>query len=206
MNKKHKGYNGELYDSRAEADASFKFAKLGCIPCKEVFPQTFTDASGTKFRACPDFYHAGAGLYIEFKTYKLNGTQTKTSSEQQLTDKEIWRQSRGETLSLFDRLTLQWNHSKRKHAIVQKTLTPQNYVVVFLTAPTAEEAIAYLKAGIVFIPLSDLPSYILYARLAKAGLGVSFQLHYLDEKDGKTILTLGPYVAPDEEREISRIG
>lgn len=198
MTNKHIGYGGQPYDSKAEAKVSFRFAELGCFPCKTKFQQTFKDADGTEFRACPDFYHAGSSLYLEFKAHTLNSRTTKTIADKRVAEKLEYKG----VLSSFDRLNLQWNHSKAKHAIVQNVLTPQNYVVVFETPPTDVEACAYIKAGIVFIPLSTLPTYLLYVRMLKAGWNISFQLHYVDEEAGKTTLSLGPYIPDEEAKEV----
>jgi hypothetical protein len=202
LSKKYKGYGSELYDSRAEAKASFRFAELGCLAAKDKFDFTFTDAEGTVFAACPDFYHVGADLYIEFKCAELNGTKSKASADRQLRSKEEFRRSRGESLLLIDRLKLQWNHATQKHAIVQRQLTTLNYMVVFDKAPDADEASKYIRAGVCFCPLKALPSYLAYARLRKLGWPVSFQLHYEDEETGKTVLTLGEYQADGDARVI----
>ena len=81
-------------------------------------------------------------------------------------------------LELFDRLKLGWNHAFRKHAIVQKVLTPQNYVVVFEKAVPMPDAMTYTNAGIVFCTMKSLPAYIVKVRLAKRGLNLPFRLHY----------------------------
>lgn len=190
--KKHKGYNGELYDSKAEAVASFRFAELGCVPCKTKFTQSFIDADGKEFRAIPDFYHPKAEIYIEFKCRKLNSVTTQETSKNALQGRRRYRQ--GEPWRI-DYLNCGWNHSKASKSIVQETLTPQRYIVVFDDPPSDVEACAYLRAGIVFCPMSALPSYLAYARFIKIGLKVSFQLHYYDEQEGITTLSLGKHAA-----------
>lgn len=186
MKKQHIGHGGQPFDSAAEAKASFRFAELGCIPCKQTFPQIFKDSEGTEFQAKPDFYHPGSKLYIEFKCATLNGRKTKANADKQEADK---LQFKG-FLSDFDRINLQWNHAKQKHAIVQKTLTPQNFIVVFDKPPSWGDAYTYFKAGIVFCPMSALPTYLAKVRLAKAGLNLPFLLTYEVETLGEVALTL----------------
>lgn len=187
MNKQHLGYGGTPFDSLAEAKASFRFAELSCFHAKSKFSQTFKDMEGTEFRACPDFYHARYGLYLEFKTATLNGVKTKASADKQLNEKEAFKGS----LSLYDRLKLQWNHARRKHAIVQKALTPQNYVVVFESAVPIAAAVDYINAGIVFCTLASLPSYLAKVRLAQLGLHVAFTMPYIGSEVEGLSLTLG---------------
>lgn len=186
MTNKHIGHDGKPYDSVAEAKASFRFAELGCIPAKGTFDQTFSDADGTPFHAKPDFYHSLTGLYIEFKCATLNGVKTKANSEKQLADKEAFKGN----LTMFDRLKFGWNHARRKHAIVQRALTPRNYIVVFDKPPAWQDAFDYYKAGIVFCPMSALPSYLAKVRLAQRGVNVSFQLSYEAETKEAVALLL----------------
>lgn len=192
MSKKYIGYGGEPFHSIAEAKASFRFAELRCFSAKGRFQQTFTDSQGTEFRACPDFYHAGTGLYLEFKTHTLNGVRTIASSEKQLSEKE----QRNGFLKMFDRLKLAWNHAKRKHAIVQAKLTPQNYVVVFEKPVPAKDAMAYIEAGIVFCTMNSLPSYLAKATLAKRGIHAGFTLQYAAEEAEQMMLVLPLTAAP----------
>lgn len=174
MSKKHIGYGGTPFDSKAEAKASYRFAEFGCFPAKGRFSQTFTDSTGTEFRACPDFYHAGSGLFLEFKTRTLNGVTTVATSDSQLASKLSYNGM----ITDFDRLELGWNHAWRKHAIVQKALTSRNYVVVFEKPVPMPDAMIYLKAGIMFCTMNSLPSYLGKVQLAKNGLNVPFSLHY----------------------------
>jgi hypothetical protein len=177
------------YDSKAEAAAAGEFARLGCIRASGHFPQTFTDADGTEFRAKPDFYHPGSGLFIEFKAAPLNSKTTKATAERA----EASQLARKGLLTGYDRLKCGWNHCKAKQAIVQRKLTPQTFVVVFKEPPTFREALGYVRAGIVFIPLYALPSYLLHARLAKADIQTGFRIRYDTEEAGPVVLALGPY-------------
>lgn len=177
------------FDSKAEAAAFPEFQRLGCIRASGPYPQTFTDANGTGFRAKPDFYHPASGLFIEFKSAPLNGRKTKATAERA----EASQLERKGFLTRYDWLQCGWNHAKAKQAIVQRQLTPQRFVVVFDKPPTFAEAMKYMKAGVVFIPLSALPSYLLHARLAKAGIQTGFQLRYGTEEAGPDVMALGPY-------------
>ena len=176
------------YDSKAEAVAAGELARLGCIRASGPYAQTFTDADGATFHACPDFHHPATGLFIEYKAAPLNGRTTKATAHRA----EASQMQRKGFLTRFDWLQCGWNHSKARQAIVQRELTPQNFVVVFREPPTIAEAVDYSKAGIVFIPLSALPSFLLHARLAKAGIQTGFQLRYDTEQAGPVVLALGP--------------
>jgi hypothetical protein len=178
MNKSHIGYGGAPYDSKAEAAASFKFVALGCIPSKDMLPHVFTDSEGTEFRAKADFYHPASSLFIEYKCAMLNGCKTKSSAEKQLRERQKYRRCKGQSLLMKDRLDCQWNHARRKQAIVQRLLTPLNFIVVFDKPPTVSEAVTYFAAGIMFIPMSELPRYLTFTRLAKAGIPVSYRAGY----------------------------
>lgn len=183
------GPDGRHYDSKAEAAASRRFRQLGCIPTDAAFPHTFTDAEGKEFRAKPDFFHPASGLFIEHKSAPLNSRTTKSIADRAIASKQAFKG----TLSTWDWLCDGWNHSKHKHAIVQRELSPQNFVVVFDQAPTAKEAMAYKKGGLVFIAMTALPSYLLYARLAKAGIKAGFLLRYRASDTEQSVLALGPY-------------
>jgi hypothetical protein len=181
------GATGKIHDSKSEAAASYIYAKYGCIPYSEFLPYDFYDKEGILMPSKPDFYHEGADLFIEHKAAPLNSITCKRVSQNRLTEK---RDYRGGRLLTIDRLKFGWNHSKTSKQIIQAALTPQRYIVVFEKPPTDIEASAYLKAGLVFCPLSALPSYLGYVRLAKAGLDISFRLTYSDDEDNQTTLIL----------------
>ncbi|MDB5843935.1 MAG: hypothetical protein JWP79_1245, partial [Polaromonas sp.] len=93
---------------------------------------------------------------------------------------------RGGELPMKDKLDYQWNHSKRKQAIVQAAYTPDRFIVCFAKAPTFAEALAYLKAGVLFCTLASLPSYLGYVRLKQLGLAVGFSESYTLTDDAGT--------------------
>lgn len=187
------GHGGSRYDSKAEAAASYKLSELGFMRSNDRFSQTFKDSAGTEFRACPDFHHARYGLRLEFKAAGLNGVKTKASADKQIADRVEYR---GGTLNMKDRLDFQWNHSKKKQAIVQAALTPDRFIVCFAKPPAFAEALVYLKAGILFCTLASLPSYLGYIRLKQRGLAVAFSESYtLTDETGTTYpagFTYGP--------------
>jgi hypothetical protein len=162
------------FDSKSEATASHTFASLSCLPAKGTLPQTFKDADGIEFHAKADFIHTPTGVLIEYKNAPLNNKKTKRTSDNALESKLKFRGF----LSLWDYICHGWNHSKNKQAIVQKALTPQNFIVVFDKPPALAEAYTYQQAGIVFIPMSALSKYLSYVRLVKAGLAATFSLSY----------------------------
>lgn len=171
--KKHNGHGGSHYDSMAEAAASYRLAELGFSRYSSKFSQIFTDAEGTEFHACPDFYHADYGIYLEFKASKLNSLKTKAGSVKRLDSMADFR--RGIPLP-SDNLNYGWNHSKHKQAIVQKELTSARLIVCFQDThtPTFAEATAYTKEGICFCTMRTLPTYIAALRLRQRGLQVGF--------------------------------
>lgn len=192
-NTKHSGYGGNLHDSKTEAKASYRLAELGFLHSNKKFDKTFSDSEGTTFYACPDFHHARYGVYLEWKDSELNGVKTVATSESQIAGRLL---RNGGYLTMKDKLDFQWNHSKNKQAIVQAAYTPDRFIVCFAKAPPFSEALAYLKAGVVFCTLSSLPSYLAYVRLKQHGLAVGFSEHYtLTGDDGTTIpagFTYGP--------------
>ena len=191
--KKYTGYAGYEHDSKAEAVASYKLAELGFLRSSERFTQSFKDSTGTEFRACPDFHHARTGLYLEFKAADLNGVKTVATSESQLAGQ---RQRRGGFNIMKDYLDFGWNHSKNKQAIVQSAMTPDRFIVCFAKAPPFAEALAYLKAGVLFCTLASLPSYLGYIRLKQLGIAAGFSEHYTLTDDAGTAhpagFTYGP--------------
>lgn len=173
--KQYIGYGGKCHDSQPEAKASFRLADLGFLHSGKKFDKRFLDPEGTDFGAYDDFFHARYGLHLEFKAADLNGVKTKASSDKQLEAKKAWR---GGSLNMKDYLDYGWNHSKTKQAIVQAAYTPDRFIVCFDKAPPFAEALAYLKAGVVFCTLASLPSYLCYIRLKQLGIAAGFSEHY----------------------------
>jgi hypothetical protein len=167
----------EKFDSKAEAEAHHIFIQLGATRCTSPFDLIFMDKKGEQFKAKPDYFHAGAGLFIEYKSGSLNSITHVQASRNRL---ESQAQYRGGEASAFDKLRYGWNQSRYKQAIVQDALSYRNFIVVFKDAPSLEEAEAYKKCGIVFCTLDSLRSYILFAKLRKACLGVGFQFEVDD--------------------------
>ena len=191
--KKYIGYGGIYHDSKTEAKASFKLADLGFLHSGKKFDKTFRDPKGESFGAYPDFYHARYGIYLEWKDGDLNGVTTVATSESQLAGQ---RQRRGGPNILPDFLKYGWNHSKNKQAIVQAAYTPDRFIVCFAKAPALSEALAYLKAGVVFCTLASLPSYLCYVRLKQCGLAVGFSEHYTVTDDAGIVHAAGYTYGP----------
>jgi len=183
--KNHIGFNGILHDSKTEAKASHPLAKLGFYASAKKFSQRFNDSDGTSFGAYDDFFNAKYSVHLEWKDCKLNGVKTKASSLKQLADKAAWRNAPNTAKENID---FGWNQAWRKQSIVQTALTPDRFIVCFSKAPPFEEALTYIKAGIVFCTLSSLPSYLAYLHLSQRGLAVGFNLNYTltDEATGET--------------------
>jgi len=173
--KQYIGYGGVSHDSQTEAKASYKLADFGFLHSGKKFDKRFLDSEGTSFGAYPDFYHARYGLHLEWKDAELNGVKTVATSESQLAGQ---RQRRGGPNIPKDWLDYGWNHSKNKQAIVQAAYTPDRFIVCFAKAPPFSEALAYLKAGVVFCTLASLPSYLGYIALKQRGLCIGFSESY----------------------------
>ena len=191
--KQYIGYGGVSHDSQTEAKASFKLADLGFLHSGKKFDKRFVDPEGTTFGAYDDFFHARYGLHLEFKAADLNGVKTVATSESQLAGQ---RQRRGGFNIMKDYLDFGWNHSKNKQAIVQSAMTPDRFIVCFAKAPPFAEALAYLKAGVLFCTLASLPSYLGYIRLKQLGIAAGFSEHYTLTDDAGTAhpagFTYGP--------------
>lgn len=169
------------YDSAFEKRIAPIMEALGFIRCDDYYIVTFQDKKGKTFHAKADWYHPGLKLYVETKCHALNGKtslETAQNAEQRQRD---YRRLKGEAFGVFDQLLTQWCHSKHKQAIVQRTLTPQQMIVVFEKSIPFEEMKAYKKAGLVCISLADLRTYKAYLHFAQRGLYLSFNYEYYEQ-------------------------
>lgn len=175
--KKYPGYGGSHYDSIAEGQASYRLAELGFLRSSKPFKTDFYDADNKLFNARPDFYHAGYGIALEFKASELNSLKTKAGATKRL---DSIARFRGGAPLFSDTLKYGWNHSKRKQAIVQATLTPDRLIICFQddSTPTFPEALSYMSAGIWFCTMKTLPTYLAALRLRQHGLRVGFSHSY----------------------------
>lgn len=155
---------------------------LGFIRCNDFYSVTFSDKTGHPFRARADWYHPGLKLYAETKSHRLNGRTTIQTAQNAESNQRERRRIRGETFSTYDQLLTQWTHSKYKQAAVQRSLSPQQMIVVFEKSIPFDEMQAYKKAGLVCISLADLPSYKAYLHFGKKGLHTQFSYNYYSEK------------------------
>ena len=205
MAKKYPGFNGCMHDSKTEAKASYPLAKLGFLHSGKKFPIRFNDSDGRDFGAYDDFFHARYGIHLEWKASELNGVRTKTTSESQLARKMA---DRGGFTLPNDDLKFGWNHSRNKQAIVQAAYTPDRFIVCFEKAPTFEQALVYIKAGVLFCTLDSLPSYLGYVRFKQRGLSVGFTLNYtVTDDEGQQHaagFAYGPVVTPEPKPKATR--
>lgn len=166
------------FDSKTEENAHPVFTSLGCVHVgDEYFDTTFTDKTGNTFRARPDYYHPASDCYIEFKSATLNSRTSKDNSEKALARAKSSNAFRRNTSDHWDSLNNGWNHSRHKQRIVQKALSPDNFIVVFKDGISTEDMAQYQRLGLVTIPLNALPSWLGFQRLRKAGCNLfKFQL------------------------------
>lgn len=96
---------------------------------KTYLPYTFTDPEGTIFNAMGDYYHPVYNAWIEVKDSELNGIKCKRTAEMQSEAANL-RPSYKSKASFFW-IKHGWNHSVHKNSIVQKTIPPGQFLVIF---------------------------------------------------------------------------
>ncbi|WP_299692319.1 hypothetical protein [uncultured Vibrio sp.] len=142
------------YDSAAEC--LFHLNNPHLQSTSEPYKATFYDASGSPFKAYPDFYDSDRKLIIEYKAHQLNTCETKAISFEKL---EEVQQFKGK-LTFFDKLKYGWNHSIYKQAKVQSSLKSLGFdmVVVFAdgTKLTKQSINKMEKAGLHWVWERDL--------------------------------------------------
>jgi len=171
------------YDSRFEQRIAPQLEALGFVRCNDHFRQDgdvrqFHDKEGARFSAKPDWHHPKLGLYIETKAGTLNSKTTVRTAANAEAHRRDHCRIQGKAFNVGDMYATQWSHSRSKQAIVQRDLTPQNFVVVFDKAPSWAEAWDCWNAGIVFVPLADLRQFVAARQLQRLGIGASFSLRY----------------------------
>jgi hypothetical protein len=173
------GVTGKEHKSAAEAKASFYlFNRYSIIPCEDKFDQEFLDATGKKFRACPDFVHPTTGVFFEFKTKRMNGKKSKAAADQAMRKVEDsiangWVDARKLT---YKRLENAWNHSIHKVAAVAKQL-PKNVPLVLLYESTQDlnEERRCVRNGVFMLSLDNLSLFGSCLKMASVGLNVDFK-------------------------------
>jgi hypothetical protein len=172
------GATGATHDSAAEAQASFRLAPLGIVPCTDSYPIIFKDRAGASFSARSDFKHELSGVLFEFKASNLNSkttiaTAAKAEAKVRRDEALGFVGPRNRTFKLLD---AQWNHSLYKQAAVVAALTPARVVLVLKEDPDEKEARRLAKAGIFWRTLKTIPAYAFFLKLAAMGLDVGFNV------------------------------
>lgn len=151
--------------SNPEQLAGPVLAKYGFIPCHdEFFPVAFTDDDGAEFRAKPDFYHPIYGIYIEVKDNHLNGKGSQLTARNARNSADPWRVQKYPT---YYQIQCDWNHSATKQAIVQQTLTPAKFMVVFTGTPDEKTLKRIIKSGLQAYSLDKFSWFMLRWRLGQ---------------------------------------
>jgi hypothetical protein len=151
--------------SKPEQLALPVLAKYGFIPCQDkFFPVSFIDDEGIDFNAKPDFYNPELGIYIEVKDSYLNGKQSQRTAENAFKRVEPWRYNKSPT---YNQIEHQWNHSAVKQAIVQYTLTPARFMIVFTGKPDESTLKRIVNNGIEAYSLARFSLFMLRWRLGQ---------------------------------------
>jgi hypothetical protein len=169
------------YDSAFEQRIAEQMQSLGFTRCDDFYSVTFSDKKGQTFHAKADWYHPGLKLYAETKSHTLNSKKSQQSAEKGVERQRQYRQIKGQPLKLIDLLENQWCHSKHKQAAVQRSLSPQQMIVVFEQSIPIDEMQAYKKAGLVCISLADLHTYKAYLHFGSKKLFLQFNYEYYAE-------------------------
>lgn len=140
-------------------------ARYGFKPCHDqFFPVSFVDVEGETFNAKPDFYNPDLGIYVEVKDSKLNGKKSKRTAENARKSIDPWRLQKHST---YYQIECDWNHSAAKQAIVQRTLTPARFIVVFTRTPDEATMKRIINSGIEAYSLDRFSWYMLRWRLGQ---------------------------------------
>lgn len=172
------GITGKKHKSAAEAKASFELYKYGFVPCEDKFEQTFFDAEGKPFKACPDFKHEATGVFVEFKTRKMNGRKSKAAAERamQYIKQQIAEGWISEDGRMYNQLEHAWNHSIHKVAAVARQL-PQNtpLVLIYESEQDLNEERRCARNGVFMLSLRNLSAFAMFLKMAGFGLQVGFK-------------------------------
>ena len=148
--------------SATERDALPQLSMHGFQPCHDKFPMTFFDKLGKPFKACPDYVHATLGIYVEIKHSSLNSKTSKDAADNAFNRLEPHQQKMP-----YHQVSCQWSHAAAKQGIVQKTLGPASFVVLFVGEPSQDTLKLIEKHGIDAYSLAKLPLYLLRRELGQ---------------------------------------
>lgn len=109
-------------------------------------PYTFTDPEGTIFNAKGDYYHPVYNAWVEAKDSELNGIKCKRTAETQSEAAKL-RPAYKKNPSYFW-IKHGWNHSAHKNTIVQNTIPPGQFLVVFTGNVNEENIKRIVNAGL----------------------------------------------------------
>jgi hypothetical protein len=130
--------------SKPEQDLTQYLSSRGFVLDNDSYlPGEFSDKENTSFRAKADFYHPQFDVYVEVKQYSLNGIKCKRTADKQLEAAKSRSQ-----FGTFHQLKNGWNHSAHKQAIVQTTLDPDRFTVLFSEEPDEATLKRIQKSGL----------------------------------------------------------
>jgi hypothetical protein len=172
------GVTGKMHKSAAEAKASFELYNFGFVPCEDKFEKTFFDAEGKPFKACPDFKHEATGVFVEFKTRRMNGKKNKETAERamQKVEQQIEAGWIKEDNRTYQQLEHAWNHSIHKVAAVSNQL-PANMplALIYESEQDLNEERRCVRNGVFMLSLQNMSLFATVLRMASLGLAVRFK-------------------------------
>ena len=142
--------------SRAELTALPYLLSYGFKPYHSEFPMTFLDKLGKSFGACPDAYNDTLNIFAEVKHSSLNSKSSKQAADNAYNRLEPHQQTMP-----YHQVSCQWSHAAAKQGIVQKTLGPASFVVLFVGEPSQVTLKLIEKHGIDAYSLAKLSWYLL---------------------------------------------
>lgn len=148
--------------SSAELNAMPFLSSFGFIPCHETFSATFYDKHGMPFKAKPDYYNPVLDIYAEVKYSSLNSKTSKQSADNAYERLDPWQQAMP-----YHQVNCQWSHAAAKQGIVQATLGPASFVILFVGEPSQDTLKLIEKHGIDAYSLDRLPWYLLRRQLGQ---------------------------------------
>jgi len=127
-------------------------------------PWAFQDKDGAEFRAKSDFYNPDLNIYVEVKHSSLNSKTSKATADRAMARIDPVRYRKAPT---YYQCKNQWNHSATKQAIVQNSLTPAHFIIVFTGKPDEATLKLIEKRGIDAYSLDRFSWYMLRRELGQ---------------------------------------
>lgn len=166
-----------MFDSIAEKLAAQYLNLFGFKRYDKLSDFSLIDSNNNSFRFKPDFHCSWFNIYLEFKSAPLNSKKNVETANKamQRVQNDIAAGYKNERDMRYFQLENQWSHSYHKQKIVQDHYTSERFIICFSDKALKEsEAKKYRRAGLIFITMSELPSFLskliafqpVYSRLA----------------------------------------